>query len=181
MKIHLRQWSSERISQTVLYALTGISVLAFALFYLVGYDRPYDENPDVNAPLLTGVLVTFLLVLVFLALAVTTVALVRDIKRHAREDKTVNGIPATRIAYGVAAGTILLLVLTFVTGSSRPIAVNGVAYSEALWLRVADMFVGTSLLLIAAAIVAVIFGATRYARRGKSRGRHAPNNTHLSC
>ena len=31
--------------------MIGLAVLVFGLFYLIGYDLPFDENPDFNAPL----------------------------------------------------------------------------------------------------------------------------------
>lgn len=52
MKIkHLKSWGTERLSQRLLYILVGVSAVVFALFYLVGYDLPFDENPDFNAPI----------------------------------------------------------------------------------------------------------------------------------
>ena len=46
-------WPTERISQRVLYLLMGIVGLVFVLFFFVGFDQPYMENPDFNAPLFT--------------------------------------------------------------------------------------------------------------------------------
>ena len=43
MKIkHLKSWGTERLSQRLLYILVGVSAVVFALFYLVGYDLPFD-------------------------------------------------------------------------------------------------------------------------------------------
>ena len=44
--------SAEKISQQVFYIMIGLAVLIFGLFFLVGYDLPFEENPDFNAPLL---------------------------------------------------------------------------------------------------------------------------------
>lgn len=46
----LRHISTERLSQSVLYLLTTLIAIVFALFYLVGYKHPFEENPDFNAP-----------------------------------------------------------------------------------------------------------------------------------
>ena len=35
----------------------SLAVVVFALFFLVGYDMPFLENPDFNAPLFTDVLI----------------------------------------------------------------------------------------------------------------------------
>ena len=51
-------------------------------------------------------------------------------------------------------------------------SVNGVQYADGLWLRVAEMFVDTSLLLLVAAVVAVAYG---YVRRVRNRRKEARN------
>ncbi len=170
----LKHISTERLSQSILYALTALIVIVFALFYLVGYKHPFDDDPDFNAPLLTGTLIIFQAVLVIIAIAVTVAAILRDIRRSNREDRTVNGIPATRIAATITVATLLIVAVTFATGSTRPMTINGNTYTDTFWLKTADMFVFTSLILIIAAVGAVIFGATRYLRPGK-KGPHKPS------
>lgn len=60
---------------------------------------------------------------------------------------------------GLAAAALLLatLALTFLQGSAEPIPVNGKIYADAFWLKVTDMFIFTSIILIAlcSAIVAI--------------------------
>ena len=170
----LRHISTERMSQSVLYILTALIAIVFALFYLVGYKHPFEENPDFNAPLFTGTLIVFQAVLVIIAIVVTVAAALRCLRRSNREDRTVNGIPAARIATIIAVATLLTAVVTFVAGSARPMTINGNTYTDTFWLKTADMFVFTSLLLIIAAIGAVVFGATRYLRPGK-KGPHKPS------
>ena len=52
----LRKKPTEWLTQRVLYGLIGIAVVVFALFYLVGYHQPFEENADFNAPLYTNLL-----------------------------------------------------------------------------------------------------------------------------
>ena len=52
--------SAENISQRIFYLLIGLAILVFGLFFLVGYDMPFDENPDFNAPLFTDVLIVLM-------------------------------------------------------------------------------------------------------------------------
>ena len=52
--------SSENISQRIFYLLIGLAVLVFGLFFLVGYDMPFVENPDFNASLFTDVLIVLM-------------------------------------------------------------------------------------------------------------------------
>ena len=46
-----------------------------------------------------------------------------------------------------------------------PMLINGENYADWLWLKLSDMFVITSLLMLVAGIGAVCFGATRYIRK----------------
>ena len=55
---------AEQISQKVFRLMIGLAVLVFGLFYLIGYDLPFDENPDFNAPLFTDVLIFLMLSLI---------------------------------------------------------------------------------------------------------------------
>ena len=59
----------------------------------------------------------------------------------------------------------MLLVLTFVLGSTQPLTINGVAFTDAFWLRTSDMLINTSLVLILIAIAAAGFGLSGWARK----------------
>lgn len=152
-------------TQYVLYALIALIVLLFGLFFLVGFDTPYDENPDYNAPLLTGVLISFTL---FLLLATTVVAIasgVRSMYKYRSKHRKENGIRSARIIMAVAAGTMCVLLLSFLLAPVGAIKVNGALFADGFWLRVAEMFVDTSLFLLLAAFAAVGIGYTIRVKR----------------
>lgn len=159
-----RHSTTEQLSSRIFYIVIGVAVVLFALFRFVGYDIPYDENPDYNAPLLTGVLIWFMIVLTLATLGIAVWGWQRGVRKSRGENVVVNNVPAHRIMLSVAAGTALLFVLTFAFSSTDTLRVNGTAYTDAFWLRTAGMFIGTSVLLVIAAIVAVVYGATRYIR-----------------
>lgn len=159
-----RHWTTEQVSSRIFYALTGVIVLLFILFRFVGYDIPYDENPDYNAPLLTGVLVWFMILLTFAALAVALWGWQRGVRKSRGENVVINNVPARRIALSVAGGTLAVLLLTFLFSSTDALMVNGESFTDTFWLRTAGMFIGTSVLLILVATGAVVYGATRYIR-----------------
>ncbi len=169
----IKHWSAERISRRVLYILVGMTAVLFAAFRFVGYDMPYLENPDFNAPLLTGVLVWFMSLLVAVAFVVTVFSAVSGMRKNRDEARVVNGVPAARIAWATAAGTLVLMLVTLALGSAAPLTVNGAEYTDALWLRVADMFVNTSIVMTGLAVAAVAFGATRYIRKKEKDGADA--------
>lgn len=161
---NLRLLTNAQIASRVFYILIGVIALVFVLFRFIGFDVPYDENPDYNAPLLTGALVTFMLVLVGGTLVLAVWSFVRAARMNSKENRIVNNIPAHRIAVGVVAGTVVLLVVSFLCSSTDALTVNGQLFSDVFWLRTSGMFIGSSVLMIVAATIAVIFGATRNRR-----------------
>lgn len=161
----LKGWQTEKISQRVFYVLIGLSVLVFGLFFLVGYSMPFEENPDFNAPLFTDVLLVLMWLLLLLTLGLSVYSIVKGYRLSVKEEKMRNGIPENKIFRFTWLFTLGLLVVTFLVGSSVPMLVNGSEFGDWMWLKVSDMFVTTSILMLLAAFGAVIFGATRYIRK----------------
>lgn len=162
---NIKNWSSEKISQRVFYLLVGVSVLVFALFFFVGYDMPFEENPDFNAPLFTNLLLGLMVVLLVAAFVLAIVSVVNGYRKTLRGETMQNGIPENKIFRFTWLGTLLLLILTFLLGSSTPLSVNGEEFNDWTWLKASDMFVYTSIILLVLAVASVIFGATRYIRK----------------
>lgn len=162
---NIAKWPTERISQTVLYIVVGISVIVFAMFYLVGYNMPSVENPGFNAPAMTDWLLILMLVILAIASITGIVAVVIGLRKKDSGDKIVNGVPAARISAITFGVTFALLVVTFILGSTSTMTINGRQFSDVVALKVTDMFVQTSIVMIVLAIAAVIFGYTRYIRK----------------
>lgn len=165
----IKEWSAEKISQRVFYVLIAIAVIVFALFFLIGYDMPFEENPDFNAPLFTNVLIVLMWILFAAALILAIVSVVRSYRNTAKQEEKQNGIPENKIFRTTWLGTLLLLVITFVTGSAAPLAINGNEYNEWTWLKASDMFVNTSIAMLLLAFGAVAYGATRYIRKDRKK------------
>lgn len=164
--------SAENISQKIFYVLIGLTVIVFLLFFFVGYDMPFEENPDFIAPLFTDVLIVFMAMLFLLALVVIGVSFFVSYRKSAdfkNKDGMIHQIPRRKITQFVWGGTFMLLLLTFLMGSASPMLVNGAEFVDWTWLKVSDMFVLTSLLMLLCAVGAVAFGATRYIRKKSNR------------
>lgn len=161
----IRHLGAEAVSQRVFYALLALSVVVFALFFLVGYDKPFEENPDFNAPLFTDALIGLMVLLLVGAVALAVASVVSAYRKNGRQEERVNGVPEGKIFRFTWLGTLLLLVLTFALGSSEPMLVNGAYYADWLWLKLSDMLVVSSVVLLLVAVGAVAFGATRYIRK----------------
>lgn len=166
MKIKgLAKMDEEGISQRVLYVIVALSAIVFLAFYLIGFDAPFAADSSFNAPLLTDVLLGFMWFLFAVTLIVSVVAVVRGVRRANQNEGVTNGIPARKITYITYGATALILLLTFVFGSTQAMVVNGQNFADTFWLRMSDMFVNSSLLLLVLAAGVVIFGATRYYRK----------------
>ena len=154
-----------KLPSRVLYVLSGVTVLVFALFWLVGFDRPYDDDANFNAPLFTDALLVLMLLLTAGAIGVATWSAIRSGKANRGGERIVNNIPVRKIGLAVAVGTAVVLLLTFLLASPAPMRINGLDYTDTFWLRASGMFVSTSLLMIFVAIAAVVYGATKYIRK----------------
>lgn len=158
MKLNdIRHWTTERISQTILYVLVGISMLVFILFWTVGFNRPYLENTNFNDPLLTNVLIILMWVMFFAAFCITVWSISSTLKKRGKALRRENGIPVKKISYSIIIGTLILMLLTLAFASTKPMHINGAIYNDALWLRISDMFVNTSIVMIIFAGAAVAY------------------------
>lgn len=162
----IAKMDEERISQRVLYVIVALSAIVFLAFYLIGYDTPFAGNAAFNAPMLTDLLLGFMWGLLAITIIASIIAVVRGIQRANRSEGVTNGIPARKITYTTYGVTALTLLLTFAFGSTQTMMVNGQNFTDSFWLRMTDMFVNSSLLLLVLAAGVVAFGATRYYRKG---------------
>ena len=72
--------------------MIGLAVLVFGLFYLIGYDLPFDENPDFNAPLFTDVLIFLMWLFLIGGVGLAVYSMVKDY-RSSKSETVVNGVP----------------------------------------------------------------------------------------
>ena len=164
----LRKKPTEWLTQRVLYGLIGIAVIVFALFYLVGFHQPFEENADFNAPLFTNLLLLLMGLLVVLSVVLSIVTIGRSLRlRRGKANGLENNVPVRRLEQCVVYGTFVIVALSFVAGSSQAMRINGVAFHDWWWLKVADMFVYSAAILLLVAVGCVIYGATKYYRKAK--------------
>lgn len=105
--------------------------------------------------------------LIIVTVLVTIVSAIRSVKLRGRANVVVNRIPTTKIFFITVALFLLSMVITFVLGSTEELIVNGEPYSNHFWLRIADMFIFTSVILIVAAILAIVYGILGLKRRSR--------------
>ena len=113
------------------------------------------------SPLIADIMLWLMYIAVAAALVVTVVSVVKTLRLRTKDDEVVNGVPRTRMAWVVGVAFLLCLVLTFVLGSSEPVRTNGELFTDTFWLKAADMFIYTSLILIIGCFAGVVLSRFR--------------------
>ena len=161
------QYNIKKKQSWIIIGLIAISAVVFIAFWCVGYDMPYEEDADFNAPLLTDMLLGYIYLMVVVAIGVTAYSVVHGIRTRGRQGYSENGVAAGHITIATWVFTVLLLVISFALGSTDPIKVNGKDFCEGIWLRLSDMFIISSGVMRLLAILAVACGMSGYSRRMK--------------
>ena len=113
------------------------------------------------SPLIADIMLWLMYIASTVAIVVTVVSVVRTVRLRTKDDEVVNGVPRTRMAWVVVIAFLLCLVLTFVLGSSEPIRTNAELFTDTFWLKAADMFIYTSLILIIGCFAGVVLSRFR--------------------
>ena len=123
----------------------------------------FYESPLFVELLLDGIC---LLVVAALVLTVWSVAYSLRLRRgQADSDR----VPARRIAWGVAALLVLTMGATALLADTTPLSINGRAFTDMFWLRMSDMLINTSGILMVVAVVCVVGGEFFASKASKAR------------
>lgn len=120
---------------------------------------------DTSSPLFIELLLWTIYALLAVAVGITVWSVLRTMKKQGPSERYSNGIAVRRIAWGTAAVLVVLLALTFLTGSTEPLVINGRPYNDTFWLRTCDMLINTALALIVIAVICVTYSTFRLYRR----------------
>ena len=113
------------------------------------------------SPFIADIMLWLMYIAIVVAVIVTIVSMARTVRLRTKDEEVVNGVPRTRMAWVVGVAFLLCLVLTFVLGSSEPVRTNGELFTDTFWLKAADMFIYTSLILIIGCFVGVVLSRFR--------------------
>ncbi len=165
MQFDIRRMKTEQVSTLVLYILVVLTVLLFGAFFIIGFDKPYEEDPGFKAPLLTDAVLVFVYLLIVAALVIMACSVVRTIKRRDKSTDITNNVPESKILWCTAVLLLCCMVFTFLLGSSQPVKVNGTDFTQAFWLKATDMFINTVIVMLVVAVLGVAFGLSGYSRK----------------
>ena len=113
------------------------------------------------SPFIADIMLWLMYIAIVVAVIVTIVSMARTVRLRTKDEEVVNGVPRTRMAWIVIVAFLLCLVLTFLLGSSEPVKTNGELFTDTFWLKAADMFIYTSLILILGCFAGVVLSRFR--------------------
>lgn len=145
-----------RLSKRLHYGVIAIIAIVFGAFYLIGYNLPFLEDPTFNAPLMTDAVIWLMILLLIVLLCLVAWSYLMSHKKGQRSDSQ-HRIPAKKLSRGIGIMTLILLILSFVFGSTSAIKVNNEMYDSSFWLKTSDMLIFTSLVLMLVAAIAIVF------------------------
>jgi hypothetical protein len=73
---------------------------------------------------------------------------VHGVLTHEKSTDPLASRRTSMIGYSTAGLVAFILLLTYLLASTQPVVSNGKPFADAFWLRLTDMFIHTSLLLI---------------------------------
>ena len=96
----------EKISKYTLWALMGVSAIIFILFFVVNFDTKWEENPKMNNPQFTDVLIIWALVLCFTTLIIMLISFFMYVKEYGFNKSYIYtwGLPIVTLAIGAGIG-----------------------------------------------------------------------------
>jgi hypothetical protein len=99
--------------------------------------------------------------LVGVAVAAALWSAVHGVRTHERTTDAIASRHTSMIGWATASLLAVILLLTYLLASPAPVVSNGKPFTDALWLRLTDMFIFTSLLLICICSVLVVVAKFR--------------------
>ena len=122
---------------------------------------------ETATPLYIDLLLYAMYALVLLAIGFTAWSMVRSMRRQGPDNSRSNRIPARRIGVLILALLAASLGLTYLLSDTRMLIINGKPFDDRFWLRVSDMLINTSAILIVVAAVAILIGYSGIVRKLK--------------
>ena len=117
--------------------------------------------------ILAEVMLWLMYAMLFVALVAAIASAVHSLRHRYDSIAASNRVPRKYIAWGVAGFTVLLLLITCLAGSSQPLIINGISYTDRFWLKATDGLIVSSVILMVIAACFVIYGVSGMNRKLK--------------
>jgi hypothetical protein len=150
----------EKISKITLWVLIGISLVVLALFLLVGYDTPYEENPKQVAPQLTDLLIIWTYILIIATAIASVGAVIYGFVSGGNKSKHEDVGMASKaglIAWGTFAVSVVIGIVVGISGKDEVLLINGERWNDPTDIILTDTSMLSILILTVVTIIATAF------------------------
>ena len=123
----------EKISKIVLWSLIGVSLVVMALFLLVGYDTPYEENPKQVDPVMTDLLLIWTYILIFATIIITIGAVIYGFVNGANKSKHEDVGMASKaglIGWGTLVVGVVIGLIVGIASKDEVLLINGKDWND---------------------------------------------------
>ena len=151
--------STEKLSGWVLKGLLALTVVVFALFFLVGFSTPWEEDPKMNNPKLTDVVLWLCIILVIVTAVLTVWSVIKQITTGGNTTSKDTGWAARTglIAFGTMAASIVIGLIVGIANKNEHLLINGKDWTNPLDMIITDTSIVSIAILMVVTILALIF------------------------
>ncbi len=144
-----------KISNIVLVVLSAISIIILGMFFFIGYDIPWEDNPSMVNPQFTDVLLWWNIILIGLTIVIAVGSVIMQIVKGSSME-TEKGLAGKTDVLAVAL-LVVSIIAGFIYGGIdlEMIAVNNKAWNPAAPENVTDNMT-TVVCIISIAILGVV-------------------------
>ncbi len=150
----------EKISKIVLWGLIGLSIVVTALYLLVGYDTPYEENPTFNAPQMLDLLLCWTYFLIIATAVIATAAVIYSFvngsNKSKHEEKGLLG-KTNWLAWGPCLLSLIIGAAVGIANKDESLLINGKDWNEPTKIIMTDTSMISILILTIITIIVTVF------------------------
>lgn len=145
----------DKISKITLWTLMGISIVVFILYFCIGFDTPWEENPKQYNPMFTDVLLIWNAILCIATFILMLVSFFMYVKEYGFNKSYIYtwGLPIVTIAIGAIVGLSNKNEVMLINGKDW----NTVADPQVFKMILTDASMVSIGILVALTIVAIIY------------------------
>lgn len=148
----------EKISSWLLKGLMAVIIIVFVLFFLVGYDTPYEENPNMVSPKLLDVVLVLCIALVIAAVIATVWSAVLKVTQGSSKEREKGLIGRTGLISGVAfIGSIVIGLIVGIVQKDQHLLINGKDWHEPVESIITDTSLVSIVILLVITLAALIY------------------------
>jgi len=133
--------STELISKWVLRVLLAITVIVFALFFLVGFDTPYEEDPKMSNPKMTDLVLVTCITLIVATIVITIWSVVKQLTTGGNTTAKDTGLAAHTGLVSVIVMVIPIVIglIVGISNKDEHMLINGESWNVPSEIIITDM------------------------------------------